>query len=55
MLTQGLSAGSASSAGANPFGRLGIFVNGIFAVSDNNTTSCEAGFDSSTKERRHFD
>jgi hypothetical protein len=45
MLAQGLSAGAGSSAGANPFGRLGIFVNGTFSFGDQDTTSREAGYD----------
>jgi outer membrane autotransporter protein len=45
MLAQGLSAGAGSSAGANPFGRLGIFVNGTFSFGDHDTTSREAGYD----------
>jgi uncharacterized protein YhjY with autotransporter beta-barrel domain len=48
MLAQGLSATSASSAGANPFGRLGLFLNGTFSFGDKDTTSREAGFDFDT-------
>ena len=48
MLAQGWSSGSASSAGANPFGRLGLFVNGTFSFGDKDTTSREAGFDFDT-------
>ena len=48
MLAQGLSSASASSAGANPFGRLGLFVNGTFSFGDRDTTSREAGFDFDT-------
>jgi outer membrane autotransporter protein len=48
MLAQGLSAGTGGSAGANPFGRLGIFVNGTFGFGDKDTTSREAGFDFDT-------
>jgi outer membrane lipase/esterase len=48
MLAQGLSAGAGSSVGPNPFGRLGIFVNGTFGFGDKDTTSREAGFDFDT-------
>jgi uncharacterized protein YhjY with autotransporter beta-barrel domain len=48
MLAQGLGAGAASSAGVNPFGRLGIFVNGTFSFGDKDTTSREAGYDFDT-------
>jgi uncharacterized protein YhjY with autotransporter beta-barrel domain len=48
MLAQGLSAGPGGSAGGNPFGRLGIFVNGTFGFGDKDTTSREAGFDFDT-------
>src|SRR5262245_46064326 len=48
MLAQAGSSGSASAAGANPFGRLGVFVNGIFGFGDKDATSREAGFDFDT-------
>jgi uncharacterized protein YhjY with autotransporter beta-barrel domain len=48
MRAQSLSAGSTSLSGPNPFGRLGLFVNGIFGFGDKDTTSREAGFDFDT-------
>lgn len=48
MLAQGQSAAATSWAGPNPFGRLGIFVNGTFGFGDKDTTSREAGFDFDT-------
>jgi outer membrane autotransporter protein len=45
MFAQGLSGGAASSAGASPFERLGLFVNGIYGFGDKDTTSREAGYD----------
>jgi uncharacterized protein with beta-barrel porin domain len=48
MLAQAGSSGSASAVGANPFGRLGVFVNGIYGFGDKDATSREAGFDFDT-------
>jgi outer membrane autotransporter protein len=47
-LAQAQSTAAASAAEPNPFGRLGIFVNGTFAFGDKDTTSREAGFDFDT-------
>jgi outer membrane autotransporter protein len=47
-LAQGQSAAASSWTGPDPFGRLGIFVNGIFGFGDKDTTSREAGFDFDT-------
>lgn len=39
---------AASTMGPNPFGRLGLFINGTFTFGDKDTTSREAGFDFDT-------
>jgi uncharacterized protein with beta-barrel porin domain len=45
LMSQSKSDGTGSSGTPNPFGKLGVFANGIFTLGDRDTTSREVGFD----------